>query len=302
MKLSYRSAIGELIWAMTTCQPDIAYNTVCVSQYSCTPHALHYHGIKHILKYLHATKDDGIFFWQTTSNEYLPAVSPPAVRSNVHNLLFDARPSHDPLELHGFVDSNWAACPQTCQSFAGTCLCLAGGCVAYKTQLIPTVALSSTEAEYMGTCNSGKMILFVRSILWDLGVPQLAASILYKDNDACIAMANAQKPTNRTRHMDIKYHVLCKWVKGDLLVLSRVDTLVNMSDHFTKQLGPTLFHHHVDYIMGGIPPHYTQWFRNPFGSTSRAVPARTVPAYAQPIAVVAAQLYAHWLPVLTGVC
>jgi hypothetical protein len=146
------------------------------------------------------------------------------------------------------------------------------------------------------------MILFAPSILCDLGVPQSAASILYKDSDACIAMANAQKPTTRTRHMDIKYHVLCEWVERDLLVLSHVDTLVNMSDHFTKQLGPTLFHRHVDYIMGRIPPHYTQWFHKLFDSTSRAVPARTVPASTQPIAVVAAQLYAHWLPVLTGVC
>ncbi len=118
-------------------------------------------------------------------------MSPPAVCSNVHNLLFDGCPSHDPLELHGFVNSNWATCPQTCRSFAVTCLCLAGGCIAYETQLLPTVVLSFTEAEYMGACNSGKMVLFVRSILWDLVVPQLAASILYKDNDACIAMANA---------------------------------------------------------------------------------------------------------------
>jgi hypothetical protein len=43
----------------------------------------------------------------------------------------------------------------------------------------------------MGAYNSGKIILFVCSILWDLGVPQLAASILYKNNYACIAMANA---------------------------------------------------------------------------------------------------------------
>jgi hypothetical protein len=61
MKLCYQSAIGELIWAMTTCRPDISYATVCASQYSCMPHALNYHSIKHILKYLHATKDDGIF-------------------------------------------------------------------------------------------------------------------------------------------------------------------------------------------------------------------------------------------------
>ena len=36
-------------------------------------------------------------------------------------------------------------------------------------------------------------------------------------------------------------------MERDLLVLSRVDTLVNMLDHLTKQLGPTLFHRHVEY-------------------------------------------------------
>ena len=75
---------------------------------------------------------------------------------------------------------------------------LAGGTITYKTRLQPIVALSSTEAEFMATCDAGKMILFVRSIMWDLGIPQQAASILYEDNDAATAMANAQKPTNRT--------------------------------------------------------------------------------------------------------
>jgi hypothetical protein len=57
----------------------------------------------------------------------------------------------------------------------------------------------------MGACDAGKMLLNVRSIMWDLGIPQTAASMLYEDNDAYIAMANAQKPTTQTCHMDIKY-------------------------------------------------------------------------------------------------
>ena len=62
----------------------------------------------------------------------------------------------------------------------------------------------------MGASDFGKVILYCRSILWDLGVPQDAATLLYEDNDACTDMANAQKPTTRTRHMDIKYNVLCE--------------------------------------------------------------------------------------------
>jgi hypothetical protein len=137
------------------------------------------------------------------------------------------------------------------------------------------------------------MILFVQSILWDIGVPQSAASILYEDIDACIAMANAQKSTSHTRHMDIKYYVLWEWVEHDLHVLSSVNTSVNMSNHFTKQLGPTLFHRHVDYIMGRIPPHYTQWFSKLFGSTSHALPTTSKPVSPQPIDAVAASVYAH---------
>jgi hypothetical protein len=72
---------------------------------------------------------------------------------------------------------------------------LAGGTIAYKTKFQPTVAGSSTEAEFMAAYDAGKMILFVRSILWDLGIPQESATILYEDNDACTAMGNAQKPT-----------------------------------------------------------------------------------------------------------
>jgi hypothetical protein len=134
---------------------------------------------------------------------------------------------------------------------------LAGGTIAYKTKLQPTVALSSTEAEFMAACDAGKMILFIRSILWDLGIPQQAATVMYEDNDACTAMANAQKPTTRTRHMDIRYFALADWVERDLMVLQRVHTSINMADHMTKLLDRTLFYRHVDYIMGHVPPMYS---------------------------------------------
>ena len=99
------------------------------------------------------------------------------------------------------------------------------------------------------------MILFCQGILWDLEVPQCAATVAYEDNDAYRAMANAGKPTPHVRHMDIKYNVLCEWVERDLIVLERVDTKLNMADHhFTKQLGPLAFRRHTDYILGHVPP------------------------------------------------
>jgi hypothetical protein len=75
------------------------------------------------------------------------------------------------------------------------CIRLAGGTIAYKSKFQPTVAGSSMEAEFMAAYDTGKKILFVCSILWDLDIPQEAAMVLHEDNDACTAMGNAQKPT-----------------------------------------------------------------------------------------------------------
>jgi hypothetical protein len=101
------------------------------------------------------------------------------------------------------------------------------------------------------------MSLFIRSILWDLDLPQESATIAYEDNNGCTAMGNAQKPTARTCHIDIKYFALCDWVERDLIRLEWIDTSINISDHLTKSLTRILFHRHADYLLGHIPPKYS---------------------------------------------
>jgi hypothetical protein len=116
---------------------------------------------------------------------------------------------------------------------------LAGCTIAYKTKFQPTVAGFSTEVEFIAAYHAGKMILFVCSILCDLGIPQEAATVLYKDNDACTAIGNAQKPTPRTHHMDFKYFCFCVWAENVLMLLEQIDTKINLSNHFTKSLSKT---------------------------------------------------------------
>ena len=74
----------------------------------------------------------------------------------------------------------------------------AGGAVGYRCKYQDVIAHSSTEAEFTAACNAGKMILFFRSILADLGVEQYDATVLYEDNTGALLMANAQQPTQRT--------------------------------------------------------------------------------------------------------
>ena len=118
----------------------------------------------------------------------------------------------------------------------------------------------------MAAYDTGKMILFIRSVLWDLNIPQEAATVLYEDNDACTAMGNAQKPTTRTRHIDIKTFSLCEWVERDLMHLERIDTTINIADHLTKALQRSLFHRHADFLLGHVPPKYSPVYRSLIGT------------------------------------
>jgi hypothetical protein len=154
-------------------------------------------------------------------------------------------------------DADWASCTRTQRSFTGSLIKLAGTVVAYKTKLQDTISTLSLESEFMAAYDLAKMLLYVCSIMWDLKVPQEVASKLCKDNNACTAMANTHKPMTHTWHMDIRYNVLCEWVKQDLFILERVDTNINEANHFTKILAWVLFHQHINYIMGHVPPEYS---------------------------------------------
>ena len=101
------------------------------------------------------------------------------------------------------------------------------------------------------------MTLYCRSILFDLSVPQAAATVLYEDNDGATLMANAGKPTSWSRHIDIKLYALQEWVERDLMLLKRIDTSLNMAAYFTKHLPSRLFYCHRDYYMGHVPPTYS---------------------------------------------
>jgi hypothetical protein len=153
---------------MTTCRPDLAYASVKLSQSNGCPHEHHYHGLRHALKYMYTTRNDGLYFWRTKPRLELKEGPLPMVHSNKSDLLLDNRREHDATTLHVYADSDWATCVKTRQSFGGVCMHLAGGTIAYKTKIQPTVAGSSTEAKFMAASDAGKMILFVRSILWDL--------------------------------------------------------------------------------------------------------------------------------------
>jgi hypothetical protein len=254
----YRQAIGELIYALTTCCPDISYPVIKLSQYSIRPNRIHFEAVKMIYRYLHATKDEGIYYWRKNPRLDLPPSPIPELKRdtnyNEDDIHERCQPGHS--VLFGAVDSDYGGDTTHRKSVSGIILRIAGGTILYKTKFQDTIAMSSTEAEFTAAAEAGKYILYVRSILEQLGIPQQEATTLYEDNQGALLMANQQQPTKRTRHMEIKHFVLQEWVAKDLIRLKRISTTDNYADVMTKATGRTLFYRHTNYILGKIIPAY----------------------------------------------
>jgi len=95
MQVKYKAGVGELIWAMTTCHPDIAFTSIKLSQSNSAPAEHHYHGLKHAIRYVYITRNDGIYFWRTRPCPELPEGPLPPINSNCQNLLLEDCPQHD---------------------------------------------------------------------------------------------------------------------------------------------------------------------------------------------------------------
>lgn len=262
MGFNYRQAIGELIYMMVTCRPDISFPLIKLSQYNNNPSQLHYEAVKHLFKYLKSTISDGLYYWRGSPREDLPIGMLPTVRSS--NYVNDNITEDDNIStIHGAVDSDWGGDTKHRKSVTGLVIRMSGGTIVYKTKYQDTIALSSTEAEFTAACDVGRAILYVRSILDQINLPQDNATPIFIDNNGAMLMANAQQPTRRTRHMDMRKFILQEWVQRDLLIFKRIKTIDNYADSLTKALPKDLHYRHNDYILGKkVPKYYTKHLQN----------------------------------------
>ena len=89
------------------------------------------------------------------------------------------------------------------------------GCISWRSKKQSTVALSSTEAEYMALTEAAQEAIWLKAFLHELGAMNSDEAVkIYEDNQGSIALAKNPKFHKRTKHIDIRYHfVLERWQK-----------------------------------------------------------------------------------------
>lgn len=131
------------------------------------------------------------------------------------------------------------------------CLCFTGAHLVYIARFESITFQSSTETEFVGAVEAGKLALYIRSILDNLGITQESATPLYEEStNAAIAISNTIRLTSHTHHMDIKYFALMAWVATDQLVFMSISNHDNPTNELIKSLGPYLFRRNSTTLLG----------------------------------------------------
>jgi hypothetical protein len=124
--------------------------------------------------------------------------------------------------------------------------------IAWVSKLQPSVALSTTEAEYMALSALAQEVVFLRHFLINLGEVAGGPTPMFEDNEACEALAINTVTTAKTKHIDIRHHVVRDLVKLNTLEIVWLSTTEMIADILTKCTLPTDEHpKHSNRMLSG---------------------------------------------------
>jgi ribonuclease HI len=206
----YSTLIGSLMYLASCTRPDIAQAVGALARYMSKPTTSHWTAAKHVLRYLAGTPDYGIIF--SPSNATLDA----------------------------YCDANHAGDIDTRRSTTGYVFTFKNGAITWSSRLQPTVAASTTEAEYMAAASAVKEALWLRKLFADLDL-HIACIDIKSDSQSAIHMLKNPVISLRSKHIDIIHHFARERVIRGEVNFSYIPTDAMVADILTKPVPTNKF-------------------------------------------------------------
>jgi hypothetical protein len=166
----------------------------------------HFQAVKRILRYVKGTLDQGLHF------------------------------SPGPCSLTAYADADWAGNPHDRRSTSGYCVYFGSNLISWSAKKQPTVARSSTEAEYRALANTAAELSWLSHLLKDLKVQCPVPYLVWCDNQSAISLASNPVFHARTKHIEIDYHFIREKVLNNQISVCYVPSERQVADIFTKSL------------------------------------------------------------------
>ena len=176
-KYPYCQLVGSLLYLANCTRPDISHAVGALAKYMHTPTTDHWNAATGVLRYLAGTKDHGVCFGGSQAE----------------------------FEVVGYCDADYAGDLDTRRSTTGYVFICNGGAISWSSRLQQTVAVTTTEAEYMAAAAAVKEALWLKTILADLHMGNNSIAI-HADNQGAIKLLKNPITSMRSKHIDVMYH------------------------------------------------------------------------------------------------
>ncbi|XP_019161171.1 PREDICTED: uncharacterized protein LOC109157787 [Ipomoea nil] len=137
-------------------------------------------------------------------------------------------------ELHVFSDSNWAGCHDDRKLASGYAVFLGSNLVSWVCKKQRTVARSSTEVEYKGLADVCAAVIWILSLLREIGVTGISVPKLWCDNLGATYLCANPIFYARTKHVEIDYHFVRVTVAKEEIQVNFISTKDQLADNFNK--------------------------------------------------------------------
>lgn len=201
----YRELVGCLMYVTLTTRPDLSAAVNYYSRFQSNATEVQWMGLKRILRYIQDTVSIGLFYSNRNSEV-----------------------------LIGYADSDWAGDIDR-KSTTGYLFEVYGAVVSWATRKQSSVALSSTEAEYVALATAATELLWLKGLLKDLFVNCDTPIVIFEDNQSCIHLLSKREHC-KLKHVDIKYNFIRDLFTQHVIDVKYVPSADQKADILTKPL------------------------------------------------------------------
>jgi hypothetical protein len=146
--ISYREAVGSLMYASLSTRPDILFAVTTLSHFSMNPGPIHWEAVKRVFRYLKGTKDLWLSFGGTRT------------------------------ELKGYADADGSMAKDR-HTMSGYAFLLDGGTISWSSKHQEIILLSTTELEYVTATPAMKEAIWLQSLIGQPFSPLLKPTVLF---------------------------------------------------------------------------------------------------------------------------
>ena len=236
-----RSIVGSISYAALSTRPDVCTACIICAKYAHNPGRAHLVAAKRILRYLAGTKNLCLTF----------GGKPFPHSDDLLQSQFDPRGPNNQW-LHGYCDANWAGDKDSRKSTSGYMFFLMGGPVSWKSRMQKCIAMSSAESEYIAACASAKEAKWLRLMLSELEPNSNTMNVpvpISCDSQSAIAIVKNRSCTSRTKHIELRYHLVRDYAMRGIVVFTCCPTACNVADLLTKPVQPQILVRLVRWFM-----------------------------------------------------